>query len=257
VPMLSAMGTFSSTPGQEDDRISEQSLLPSHLARAQEAYNRVSEHLSSIKSSRIQRMTSQGSPQDSFIKEESPSSDLSERAAQLDEALKELQAGLGALRDSRAAHLALREEIRDEVQLSELAEAWEDVPSIVAASGICHAHVLREVPEAPEAPESPEAQEAALENDNLERGDAAVDEVPVPGTPKAMEKGPPSAPRTPIRPPMHPLRINQTPPSKAGSPTRITPISWTRPMSPKDNIREMRERPSPNLRRIPPFPETV
>ena len=117
--------------------------LPSHLARAQEAYNRVSEHLTNIKSSRarVNRSPPPALPQDQ-AEALGTSSDLAQGAARqlqdLNVAIEELRGGLGVMQESRAAHLALRAEISDDLQSSELA-LWDAhvVPSILAASGIC------------------------------------------------------------------------------------------------------------------------
>ena len=104
-------------------------FLPSHLARAQEAYNRVSEHLSNIKSSRAKAAKALTSPAPEKVPENLG-------VPQLEAAMEELLAGRRSMQESREKHLALRSQITAELQSSKLA-LWEpQVPSILAASGI-------------------------------------------------------------------------------------------------------------------------
>ena len=123
-------------------------LLPSHLARAQEAYNRVSEHLSNIKSSRAKAAKGM-TP--------SPAPDVPRDlgVAQLESAMEELLAGRRSMQESRPAHLALRSQITAELQSSKLA-LWEpQVPSILAASGISMRNEALDTPEPGPAEEPP------------------------------------------------------------------------------------------------------
>ena len=134
--MLSAAisSVSSDHSGAVRDHLEQYHLLPSHLARAQEAYNRVSEHLTNIKSSRVK--ASKGSPPSPTP---AASTDLAQGTMrQLDEAMEDLRSGLLVMQESRAPHLALRSQIAAELQSSELA-LWDAdvVPSILAASGIC------------------------------------------------------------------------------------------------------------------------
>ncbi|CAE7407205.1 unnamed protein product, partial [Symbiodinium sp. CCMP2456] len=176
-------------------------FLPSHLARAQEAYNRVSEHLSNIKSSRAKAAKG-------LTPSPAPDVPRDLGVAQLESAMEELLAGRRSMQDSRAAHLALRSQITAELQSSKLA-LWEpQVPNILAASGIStNGADTREHAPAEESP-----LRAAQDNEAASPRNSGA------------AKSPPSAPCTP-----------------AVSPARITP---------KDNIRDIRERPSPPVRRV-------
>ena len=81
--------------------------LPEHLLRAQEAFERVSQQIDSLRSSRLR----------------------SSRGESLGEAKEELRQGLEALRQSRLEHLKVREEIFKDLEGLEMLWDRRVVPS--------------------------------------------------------------------------------------------------------------------------------
>ncbi|CAK9013763.1 Alpha/beta hydrolase domain-containing protein 17C [Durusdinium trenchii] len=101
-PPVSSGAETKTTPDLQD-------VLPKHLARAQEAFQRVSQQISSLRSSRASRVCVSGSSK----AEENGAQGA--KNFQLAEAKEELRQGLKVLRDTRPKHLALREEVMAEL----------------------------------------------------------------------------------------------------------------------------------------------
>ncbi|CAJ1348876.1 unnamed protein product [Effrenium voratum] len=198
--------------------------LPSHLARAQQAFDRVSEQLSSLRASRVKASPSKAS---------SGETEAAEGVRQFKEAKEELKQGLEALRASRSAHLALRRQVAQELQGLDLSWDRGVVSSILAASGL--------------GPKRFDSEPQA----DAEAAASKLSEVPETDSPL------PSPPCTPSRDATSsPSQAKATSPNRAilHTPVRRSSaaakaVRWTRPVSPKDHIRDLPERPSPGLRR--------
>ncbi|CAJ1430799.1 unnamed protein product [Effrenium voratum] len=183
--------------------------LPSHLARAQQAFDRVSEQLSSLRASRVKASPSKAS---------SGETEAAEGVRQFKEAKEELKQGLEALRASRSAHLALRRQVAQELQGLDLSWDRGVVSSILAASGL--------------GPKRFDSEPQA----DAEAAASKLSEVPETDSPL------PSPPCTPSRDATSsPSQAKATSPNRAilHTPVRRSSaaakaVRWTRPVSPKE-----------------------